>query len=58
MFHVKHGGWVGLRVSVSRETWWVAVSVGKRGVVFHVKRGCVGVGEMRLWKVGLCFSSC
>ena len=27
-------------------------------LVFHVKRGCVGVGEMRLWKVGLCFSSC
>ena len=23
---------------VSRETWWVAVGVGKRGVVFHVKR--------------------
>ena len=42
---------------VSRETWWVAIGVGKRGAVFHVKRGCVGVGEMCLWQVGLCFSS-
>ena len=41
---------------VSRETWRVAVGVVKRGAVFHVKRGCVEVGEMRLWQVGLCFS--
>ena len=27
-----------VRVGVSRETWRVAVGVGKRGAVFHVKR--------------------
>ena len=35
--------------------FYVKLLVGKQGKGFHVKRGCVGVGEMRLWKVGCVF---
>ena len=54
MFHVKHD--VSTTIQLFHVKRWLFFVVGG-GRVLGFKHGCVGVGGMRLWKVGLCFSS-